>query len=843
MRKAVLKIALLAGTALCLALPQAVLAQAQDADQALAADEGDDNPADIIVTARRVEERLQDVPISITVFSQAQISNRNIVQPSDLVAYTPSLAINNRFGAEKATFAIRGFNQDAGTQPSVGVYFADVVAPRASGSTASGNGATAGSLFDLQNIQVLKGPQGTLFGRNTTGGAVLLVPQRPTGELEGYVEGSIGNYDLRRGLAVLNIPLADTFKVRLGVDRMKREGYLRNRSGIGPKDFNDVNYIAARLSVLAELTPELENYTIFSYSKSETNGNLPKLTDCRRQPGPGPTLTGNQTVFAPLGCAQIDRAIARGDGFYDVENSVPNPFINLKQWQVINTTTWEASDLVTVKNIVSYGEFAERSRFNINGDNLFTDGRPVFTGPGLPIHFATVAPGPSGWTSHQSTLTEELQLQGRSADDRLTYQIGGYLERSDPLSRSMQSTDTFMNCTDVGAFECTSPNVPATRGRVSTTDFSFKYRNWALYAQATYKLSDQFSVTGGLRYTNDKIIGTAQSYYALYTTPNTPSFFCTKVFSAPGVNLPLSSPAARTDCFEQTVQKSAKPTWMIDVDYKPNDDVLFYAKYARGYRQGSLNLIPTGEQFQRVGPEKVDLYEVGVKTTLRGPVSGTFNATAFWNEFSNQQIVASLVARPGQGVGGVVPVNAGKSRIRGFEVESSLNLFEGLRLDASYAYLDAYIISIDKLMLTPADIYSSINYTADAGQRLTYTPKHKLSVTATYTLPLDESLGDVSLGATYTYTGSQFATHADDLLAGYFGYNPGLAPATNLVNLNLNWNEVAGGPVDVALFVTNVTNEKYRIGTTGSFGSMGWETQILGQPRMYGARLKVRFGS
>jgi iron complex outermembrane receptor protein len=108
-------------------LPQTANAQSATPAGPQEAAAADDNPADILVTARRVEERLQDVPISITVFSQEQLTNRNIVQPSDLIAYTPSLAINNRFGAEKATFAIRGFNQDAGTQPSVGVYFADVV--------------------------------------------------------------------------------------------------------------------------------------------------------------------------------------------------------------------------------------------------------------------------------------------------------------------------------------------------------------------------------------------------------------------------------------------------------------------------------------------------------------------------------------------------------------------------------------------------------------------------------------------------------------------------------------------------------------------------------------------
>ena len=242
----------------------AMPAFAQDA----AADQEASNPADIIVTARRTEERLQDVPISITVFSQEDLAKRNISNIGDLGTYTPSLSTNSRFGAEKSSFAIRGFTQELKTSPSVGVYFADVVGLRANSGTAAGNGAGVGDLFDLQNVQILKGPQGTLFGRNTTGGAVLLVPHKPVDNLEGYVEGSVGNYDMRRLQGVLNVPVAETFFVRAGVDWQKRDGYLKNKRGIGPDALADVDYIAARVSVLGELTPNLENNLIVSFTAS-----------------------------------------------------------------------------------------------------------------------------------------------------------------------------------------------------------------------------------------------------------------------------------------------------------------------------------------------------------------------------------------------------------------------------------------------------------------------------------------------------------------------------------------------------------------------------------------------
>lgn len=184
MRRISLKSGLLLGTVL--GMPVSAWAQdaqpAQDqqpatsatAPAAAAQASGQEEEPAIVVTARRKQELLQDVPISITVFNQEQLSRNNVVNPADLATYTPSLSANNNFGNQNTTFAIRGFTQEIGTAPSVGVYFADVVTPRgASNGLPTGDGLAQGTLFDLQNVQVLKGPQGTLFGRNTTGGATV----------------------------------------------------------------------------------------------------------------------------------------------------------------------------------------------------------------------------------------------------------------------------------------------------------------------------------------------------------------------------------------------------------------------------------------------------------------------------------------------------------------------------------------------------------------------------------------------------------------------------------------------------------------------------------------------
>jgi iron complex outermembrane recepter protein len=314
-----------AGIAAVLMATSAGTAWAQDADD----NEGATIAAgEIIVTARRTEERLQDVPISMTVYNQEQLTQRNIAVATDLATYTPSLQVNQRFGPEKASFSLRGFNQDMSTAPTVGVYFAEVVGVRAQGGTTSGNTVGAGSFTDLANVQVLKGPQGTLFGRNTTGGAILLTPQKPTDRLEGFVEGTYGNYDQMRLTAAVNLPLSDTFRVRAAFERNKRDGYMENLSGIGPKDYNDVNYWYGRLSIVGDLTPDLENYTIFHISRSDTRGYASRITGCATPTSPqGPlnTVVGTPgysgTRHLQAASCQIQLALqnARGDSLYQFE--------------------------------------------------------------------------------------------------------------------------------------------------------------------------------------------------------------------------------------------------------------------------------------------------------------------------------------------------------------------------------------------------------------------------------------------------------------------------------------------------------------------------------------------
>lgn len=773
---------------------------------------------EIIVTARRVEERLQDVPISITVFNQGQLDDRNVTSGADLAAYTPSLTVNTRNGAATASFAIRGFSQETRTTASVATYFADVVAPRGGhDSRPVGDGAGPGAFFDLQNVQVLKGPQGTLFGRNTTGGAVLLVPQKPVASLEGYVEASYGNYDMKRLQGVLNVPLSDTFRVRLGGDWQKRDGYLRNVSGIGPSHFGDVEYHSFRLSIVGDLTPNLENYTIATYARSDTNGEIPVLQSC------------NPALFplGPLACDAL--AKTQAGGFYAVHSPVASAHAYLRQWQVINTTTWKATDTLTVKNIASYGEIRYRSHSDSFGtgwvlpqtlsNNTGTINIPTGAFAGSPLGFATIMTPPGGTQGNQAAFTEELRLEGISLNDRLLWQAGFYMELSDPLGFNRNTTPSILSCSDVFAFQCVDPLATLLNagpvGNLTSQRFKTAYHDYGVYGQASFNITEALKLTGGLRYTWNKT--KSQATDVRYT------YFPAMRVACGDASIPF---VTEQSCFEKLSVNSSAPTWLLGLDYKPAEDVLLYAKYARGYRQGSTSSL-AAPGFRTYGPEKVDTYEVGSKVSWRGGIPGFFNIAGFYNDFRDQQLTVGVIQLPASV--NSATLNVGRSRIWGAEVEAGITPFEGLRLDGSYAYLNTKVTRLDPIAPTPGFFF--VNPTV-VGQDLPLTPKHKFSITGTYTLPLDESIGDVSFGATFSHVGDQ-SVNASPLTH---------IPSYDLLNLNFNWKTIAGSPIDLSVFATNVTNEKYVVYINDNLSRMGFISATTGMPRMYGVRLRYNFG-
>ena len=842
----------------------AAIASAQNAQNAAPTENSAaaDPLSEVVVTARRVEERLLDVPISITVFNQEQLTKFNVVNGSDLATYTPSLSANSNFGPENSSFAIRGFIQDTGTAPTVGTYFADVVAPRGpTQGTQAGDGAGPGNFFDLQNVQVLMGPQGTLFGRNTTGGAVLFVPQKPTSDFEAYAEVSYGNYDMFRVQSALNLPFSDRVRFRLAVDHEKRNGYLNNISGIGPSDYNNVDYTAVRASLVLDLAANLENYTIATESYSDTNGGVEKLIACNKAGyNPVNPALGFGNFIGVFSCGQLASENARGAGFYDFEAAVPDPVSRINQWQVINTTTWNPSDVVTVKNIASYAQYRDFQRSPLFGTNWQTSEVPVpypqLFFQGVPRIFTGIFPDSGLDTAHQASYTEELRAQGSTADQRLTYQGGVYLEWSDPLGEVGGRGPQLAECVNTATLNCTDPigaaftqaiGFPIHVGAVNSTVGQTRFRDKGVYTQESYAFTDQWKLTGGARYTWDSQWN--QATRLGYTFPVEPPY-------TDAATATCTDPRTVPSCTQSLSERSGAPTWLIDLDYKPTGDILTYAKYARGYRAGGVSTNAPIDH-QTFKPEKVDNFEVGLKSSFQEVVHGTFNADVFYNNLTDQQLAAGFGAAVNPVTGATAPVspttaivNAGKSRIYGAEVEATLIPFpsidslRGLKFGVNYTYLNATIreISFDALQTIDAN-YQGTPTPIRTGSPLWLSPKNKYVVSGEYTLPLSQGIGRVTFDVDFVHTDQQLTTYdyLSPATVTAMGGNYGTLPATNLLNLSVRWQSIAGTPLDITLFATNVTQEHYYLFVPG-LDSAGSEYASLGQPRMYGARLRYSLG-
>lgn len=819
-------------------LPVAALSVFLAAPTAIAQSSSEAQLEEIIVSARRQQESAQEIPISITVVDQETMINSNVFSSVDLKQFTPSLAVNTRFGPDQASFAIRGFTQELRTTASVGFYFAEVVAPRGGGSITAGDGAGPGAFFDLQNVLVLKGPQGTLFGRNTTGGAIMLTPQEPTNQLEGYLEGSAGNYDMQRIQGVINVPVGDTVRTRFGIDTMQRDGYLSNKSGHGPSELGNTDYVAARASVIWEVTDTVENYTILSYTSSENNGIASSLFACK----PGLALFN-------MGCAQ--QLAHQGDDFYSLESLMKNPTSELKQWQAINTTTFEINNDLTIKNILSYADLDQTNRTAVYGINY------EYLGIGN-VAFAESGQAPGLPSNAQVSIVEELQFQGYAMDGDLTWQAGLYYENSRPdgMSGSQgsgqllctstdQNNPENSNCVDVvrnyylqtfGADLIGTLFGPGGYGAIGNSIGEVEYINQAAYSEMTYQIDDQWRLTGGLRYTKDKAEGSAISQtwngFPYQGVPPTPG-------PSTATRCTYTTSSLAGGCKDGLEQTSEAVTGLLGVDYFLTQDVMLYGKYSRGYRMGSVNIFG-GEGFRTFDPEHVDSYEIGAKTTFGGPVPGTLNAAVFYNDLQDQQLQYGYVAA------GLAPttaiVNAGSSTIQGLELESTLMLLSDLSLNISYTYLDTELKEM--MEVTAADPTVQIVPTTQPNGDLTYSPQHSVVASLNYQLPLPVEVGAVAFGVTYSYTGEQNSTSPEYInSSGRLAGSPyATLDAYEVVNANVNWNGIFGSQFDASLFATNLLDEEYTTYVSGLYHSLGFETRMTGVPRMWGARLRYNFG-
>ena len=735
---------------------------------------------EIVVTARRREEKLQSVPSSIKAFNAADLVAKNITSAQDLSQYVPSLIINNNAGFG-AGYSIRGQGASLGAGPGVVAYFAEV--PLVAGQTGSGTyqgGLGAGLFYDMENVQVLNGPQGTLFGRNTTGGAVLFTPQKPTNNFEGYGQVTLGSYNWHEFEGAVNVPVVqDKVLLRLSTDISERDGYTTDVGPFFPgKDYDNREFWAFRGSVVFRPTDDFENDIIAS-------------SFYRHEHGPGSSIvalspTGVMVqAFGAAAYKDLAEQLARGPR----ETSLNSPQIN-KEWDygVIDTARWDFAENFSLKNIFAY-------QVNKNSGNL-TD----YDGTNLIVQDLFAPKRDFAATSQQ--FNEELQLNGKALDDRLTFTLGGYLEYSSPTDKPEF---------DVAETVQAAPNfyTPIVVNAISATT----QRSQALYGQAIYdfgglaEMLDGLRLTGGYRYTWDH-----RSDYSIIYIPTFGN-----VCAETGGTLQTSG------CTLASSGDFHAPTWTAGLDYQITPSTLVYVKGSRGYKSGGFNLsTPKQSAFSEFKPEFVTDVEIGLKADwdIMG-IKARTDIAAFHDDYGNiQRSVTQLI----NGISAPVTENAAVAAIQGIEFQGTFIPAAGTEIALDYSYNQA---TYDKF-IDPLNGNLS-------GLEFPFLPKNKVSVTARQAIPVPSDWGDVSVAATYS-----FQSHVK---AGNDFSNTDIIQSYGLLNLRADWKGALGYPVDLSLFVTNVTDEVYVTKNFGLYSYFGMEDVEYGEPRMIGAQIRYQFGA
>lgn len=812
---------------------------------------------EIVVTANRREEAIQSVPVAITAFDSEKLREQNIGSASDIMGKVPSLVVSSQ-GTQRSSevVTIRGQGQTYLASVGVANYFAEV--PLIQGGITAVQGGP-GTFFDLESLQVLRGPQGTLFGRNTTGGAVLLGPRKPTNELEGYVQAQFGNYSDQEYEGVLNVPLIDDrLLVRAAFKHVERDGFTKDvgpaafgfsdvctpsafgcfgprGAGYAGKDYDDKNYWHARIGVTFRPTERIENYLVGYYGKSHDNG-TGFITD-GINPGfpvaPGvsiapnvATIAANLAYMRPFNPAAIldptiaQTVLARQQqlGPRHVAMNM-DQFTRLESLAVVDTFSIELTESLTLRNILSYQRMEQDYSWDLDGSILpALSQMPSVVEPGNP--FGTV--GEEASVTDSSLLTEELQFQGDTLDGKLRYVFGGYYSNQEP--EGLEAT---------GSFNGASLNLSGFR--------HIENRSTALYSQSTLNLGaassslEKLSVTAGLRYTKDRITG---------------SRYATNYYVIPGV----------TD----VELEYSETTWTAGLDYQASDDVLLYGKATRGYKAGGFNYAAPRPEALTYRPEFVTSYELGAKTDFSlGGMPVRFNVNAYYLDYEDLQRAAGDNYPNVRADGtcpnttcldqGAIIFNAEGARIQGVEIETAFRPVENLELSLGYAYTDAeytdYLLTVQPDPLVrrvdscsgpiavpfPGQPATSIDLSCVPFQNA---PENMFNLNARYALPLGEA-GTLAFGAVYSWIDKVWhgatMTPNDDPL--------GWTDSYGLLNLSMDWNGVFGSKLDARLWGTNVTDKTYRsFAYTGYSGASGFVNSVYGEPRMYGLALRYSFG-
>lgn len=572
------------------------------------------------------------MPLAVTALGENAIKELNFETLQDMRLVTPSLVISpSPLGPSQPGLTLRGHRasrSQIGQDPAVAVYVNDFVQTRPAGLLTT--------VYDIASIQVLNGPQGTLFGRNTTGGAILVTPNRPTSEFEAETAVAFGNYNLRELRAMVNLPASDTLMFRLAGDVKQRDGYVKNL--VNGQDTFDEDSWAARAQMLWQPTAGVENLTLIDGFKADTNGFLGHVRTIRE---------GSGTWNLPGAIDSFER-VRRANSMWVGESELTLSE-EVENYGIINTTTIELSGSKQFKNIFGYREVSTVSV--IDHDGTVADG------------LSSVPYSDSKWFS------EEVQLSGENG--RYSWITGLYYYAEEGSDE--QFTRSYL---------------PATSRAVSVNGGSGKNKSYSAFGHVTIDLDDVargLSFVAGARYTRDEREMTAKS--RTITDPDTQAVVCV-VRDANNEVLP-------DDACARTVRTTFnEPTYNIGLNWKIDDDTLAYIAHRRGYRAGGFNVRARSPiDFIPFDPEVVTDVELGLKKDFRlGDVLARTNIALYhqWYDDVQRNVTINSVVNGIQLQSSTV-FNAAKAKLYGFELMSEFEFSPNFSIRANYSYIkDSY---------------------------------------------------------------------------------------------------------------------------------------------------------
>ncbi len=778
---------------------------------------------DIIVTANKREQTLQNVPISVAVTSELTIQRAQIRDLIDLQSVVPSLKVAQFNAVGQTNFIIRGFgngNGNVGIEGSVGVFIDGVYRSRSA--------ASLNDLPEIERIEVLRGPQSTLFGKNVSAGAINIVTKRPQFDFSARADLTVGNYGQMIAKATATGPISSTVAVRLSGTINERDGFYYNT--VTKQNVNDRDRGSVRGDILWKPTDKLAVRVIADYNA---------ITE--KCCGVVQLLNGPATQF-----------IAAGLG-----GAVSNPATKFSR-NVAFTT--DPTNHIVGKGIsgqIDYDtDFAKITSITAYRDQLDSGAQDVdFTGADLANRVDR---------THTKTFTQELRLASNGTGP-FSWLIGGFYDHEKLDTRSTinfgSQIRAYVDGLSGGTIRTlerlqniiTPSIIPGSTyfaaGPAVTAPYTLKQDSFSVFGQADYKITSHLTVTGGVAYLNDRkastsnvVLTDAFSLLNLQNVPQLPPLGVpANAFGALGAlqffygNAPTHGPVNYPNANESGILKGNKVTYLGRATY----DFGFlnvYASYSTGWKAGAYNLSTDARapDVNGVGrtadPENVTLYEAGAKAAFRG---GFFNLAVF------KQAIKGFQSNAYTGTGYSL-VNAGKESVKGFEIDAAYRPISFLSLTGGVTYLDP---KYDSFLRAPCVNYDVARCPLNpltgqrpafrdlSGQRPAGISKWSLSASATLN---HEFAGGFStfLRGEYDYASKVQLTETTPPELSTYG--------TNNVNASLGF-ALAPQKLELLFYVRNLTKNNQVIGAFPTVAQVGSYSGYLNDPRTYGATLTKRF--